>query len=301
MTKQTIKILGVLILAFALVGLVSAQLVVDSVKQDKLYPGEEARLSITMKNDFSYDVDNVKMTLMFSPQTATGSVDFTKPIIFSSVGSSQDEQDSIENDDSETFSFNIKASNTVTPGDYNLPYSISYEGKNGSVVTEYGTVGISVSSKTNLDYAISQQTKVIGMKDKVTLKIINKGFGDIKFVTINADSGNGYTLLSDNKVYIGSVASDDFETASFDVLLTNSHPSFSATITYTDFENNAKTENVNFDLTAYSREKALQLGIIQKSNAPFIIGFIVVIVIVVLIVRTIRKRNKLKKQNSQFR
>jgi uncharacterized membrane protein len=297
MTKQTIKLFSIIFLAFALVGLVSAQLLVDSVTQDKLYPGEEASINVKIQNDFNYDVDNVKMTLMFSTQTATGAVDFTKPSVFSAVGSSQDEQDNIESDDSETFSFKIKSSNSIAPGDYNLPYSINYEGKNGSVVTEYGTIGVSVSSKTNLDYALSQQTKVIGMKDKVTLKIINKGFGEIKFVSVSVDSGNGYTLLSDSKVYIGSVASDDFETANFEVLLTNSHPSFSAVITYKDFENNDKTETVNFDLTAYSKEKALQLGIIQKSNTPFIVGFIILVFVIIFIVRTIRKRNKLKKQN----
>jgi len=294
------KTLILIALAFTIVmalSIISASLIVENVDQDKLYPGQEAVLDIKLKNDFDYTVDDVKLTLIFNQVSATGQIDYTKPTQFSSVGSSQDSVDEIEDDDSETFSFRIKASSAIEPGNYNIPYQVQYKNNNDTLVSELGSIGITVSSKTLLDYSISQQTKVIGMQDKVTLKIINKGFGEVKFLTVSESSGTGYTLLSDKKVYIGSIASDDSDTASFEILINKANPSFSALITYKDFENNDKTETVNFDLTAYTKEKALQLGIIKKSNAPFIVGIIILVVIVWFVVRMIRRARKRKANN----
>jgi len=297
MTNKIITLTLILFLVMLTTSYASAALILENVNQGYLYPGSEASLNIKIANDFNYDVEDVKITLIFNSLTSTGSIDFSKPTLFSSVGSASDEQDSIDEDDSESFSFTIKASNSIEPGNYNIPYQISYTGLNNSAVTETGSLGISVNSKTSLDFSISQTGKVIGMKDKITFKIINKGFGEVKFLSVKVNEPIGYTLLSEDKVYIGSIASDDSDSASFDVILNKANPSFSATITYKDFENNDKTQTLNFDLTAYTKEKAIELGLIKKSNAPFIVGIIILVVIVWFVVRMIRRARKRKANN----
>lgn len=297
MKNQTKILSSAFFLALVLLAsltLVSASLVIEEVSQENLYPGSEANLDIEVSNDLGYDLKDVKMTLVFNYPSQTGVIDLSKPTSFSSVGSSSDSVDEIEDEDSEFFIFNIKASNSLEPGDYSLGYVLNYENDNKTLVTETGTIGITVNSKTNLDYSISQEKKVMGMKDKVTLKIINKGFGEVKFVSVDVDSPEGYTLLSEDKVYIGSISSDDSDTASFEVILNKANPSFSATITYKDFENNDKSQIVNFDLTAYSREKALELGIIQKNNTPIVLSVLVILLILWLLFRWLRKRRKAK-------
>jgi hypothetical protein len=300
---MTDKLLTI-ILAFALITSLisviettSASLVVENVNQDKLYPGSDASLDIKLKNDFDYSIEDVKLTLIFNQISATGAIDYSKPTQFSSVGSSQDSVDEIDDDDGETFSFRIKASNSIEPGDYNLAYQVQYKNDNNTIVTELGSLGIKVNSKTLLDYSLSQQQKVIGMKDKITLKIINKGFGEVKFVSVQENSRTGYTLLSEEKVYIGSISSDDYDTASFDIIINKANPTFSALITYKDFENNDKSQAVSFDLTAYTKQKALELGLIKKSNAPLVAGIVIFVIILWFIVRWLRKRRKRKLNN----
>jgi hypothetical protein len=302
--KSGTLFLGIaLVLATFLVSLVasinmaSAAVLVDNVDQGIMYPGTDTSVDITLKNTYDYTVQDVSFSLVFSGIDPTSGKQVA--LSFSPVGSSSDTIDEIEDDDTERFSFDVRSSNSIEPGDYVLPYVVSYKNKNDTIQTETGTISIHVNSKTSLDFSVSQTTKVIGMKDKATFKIINKGFGEIKFVTVqlNEAESTGFTLLSDDKVYIGSIASDDSETASFDVLLNKANPSLSVTITYKDFENNDKTQNVDFGLTAYSRERALQLGLIKKSNAPYIFGVIIVLLIVFFIVRAVRRARKRKLNN----
>ena len=49
------------------------------------------------------------------------------------------------------------------------------------------------------------------------MKIINSGFGDIKFVNVQIFP-DGFILLGSANDYIGNVDSDDFESATFDVI-----------------------------------------------------------------------------------
>jgi len=299
MTHKLLTIILGIVLSLSFISFASAALIVENINQGKLYPGSEASLDVKIKNDFNYDVEDVKLTLIFNQLTSTGAVDFSKPVLFSSVGSSQDSQDSIDEDDSETFSFDIKASNSIEPGDYSLLYTIEYTNNNDTKVTETGSITLVVNSKTSLDFSVKQEMPVIDNKDKITFKIINKGFGEIKFVSVdlNEAGSNGLSLLSEDKVYIGSIASDDSDTASFDAILNKENPSVSFIVTYKDFENNDKTQTLSFDLKAYSREKAIQLGIVKKSNAPVIIGVVVLVVVVWLIVRAVRKARKRKANN----
>jgi len=293
--KQNTKIFASLFFTLALVfsiNLASATLSVDQVTQGVLYPGSEASISLDIRNSFDYDVEDVYLTLDFSKLVAGN-----QPL-FTAVGSSQDSQDSINEDDDESFSFKIKAANTILPGSYNLPYTISYRKNSTSNVTETsGIIGITVNSKTSLDFSAAVDNPVIGEKGKVKLKIINKGLGDIKFVSVDIQP-DGYTLLSSNKYYIGSLSSDDFDTASFDVVFKKTNPNLVATITYSDFENNQKTENINLQLTIYTKEKALGLGIIKPNNTPKLIGTIIVLVIIFMIYRKIKKMHAEKKKKA---
>ena len=100
---------------------------------------------------------------------------------------------------------------------------------------------------------------------------------------------------SEKEIYAGTVDSDDFETATFDVLFKAQNPTFTAVIEYTDFDNNKKTETINLPTQVYTKEKALELGIIQKSKLPLYIGIIVAFVILWIIFRSIRKKRRMKK------
>lgn len=279
------KLLILLVLTIACINLVSSALFISNSVQDTIYPGESGELIISLKNDFDYTIDDVSLSLDFSE---------TK---FTAIGSSERNMDEIEDGDKEDFKFTVKSASDLDPGDYLIPYTISYKYDNTTTLT--GFIGITVNSKTKLDYSVTTTTPVIGETGKINLKIINKGFGDIKFATITIQP-SGFRLLSSDKVYIGMISSDDFETANFDVIFEKTSARVTATMTYMDFENNEKTENIELAIKVYSVKDAQNLGIIKKSNLFYFIFTPILVIVFILVTRRLKKKKKLQKENQEI-
>ncbi|MBX4212096.1 hypothetical protein KW787_01410 [Candidatus Pacearchaeota archaeon] len=278
---KKILIIAGIFLALLLVQHVSA-LTVNSVTADSIAPGKEGTISVEVKNNADNDVNDVSFSLQLSN------------LPFTAVGSSEQGIDRINNDDEEDFSFILKASSDGKAGDYNIPYILTYKDSNDVSKEEKGTVGVSIIAQPELSFSVSQESPVLGTKDKITFKVVNKGLADAKFVNVKVFP-TGYTLLSEDQVYLGTISSDDFQSASFDVLYTQDQPAFSALVEYSDFNNKKIMTTVALPLTAYTTEKAIQLGIIKKSNTLLYITILVVLIIIWLVVRSIRKRQRLKR------
>ncbi len=274
MKRYLLLLLGIILC----IASVSA-LTITSVDAPTLAPGQEGPLSITIKNTLGFDIKEVSISLDFS----------SLPI--SSVGSSEDSVDRIDRNDRETFSFTIRAETNAKTGDYNIPYSLTY--KNTTSVKR-GTIGIRISAQPELSYSASLETPIQGEKTKLSIKIVNKGLGEARFVSFSL-SPFGYTLLSEKEVYLGSISSDDFQTAVFDVIFTSQKPSLTGTLSYTDDSNRKVDVPISLPLTVYSRDVAIQKGIISKSKLPMYIGTILVIIIIWIFWRLIAKRRRMQR------
>jgi hypothetical protein len=204
--KTKIILSGLVIIAIIMTISLASSLTIADVTSGTFSPGEEHSISVKIKNTLSKDVEDVSLALQL---TGTG---------FSSVGSSEDQVDEILEDDTEKFTFRIKASSETKPGDYQIPYIINYKNINGTSQTpKQGSIGLTVEGNPDLEFVLIESNQVLNQKGKLDLKIVNKGFGQAKFVSVKL-SPIGFSLLSENNVYIGSINSDDFETASFDVI-----------------------------------------------------------------------------------
>ncbi len=256
-------------------------LTVKSVDYARLTPGSQSTLVIKLENELNWDIQDVSLSLV------------TANTPFSIIGSSEDSVDEINEDDDETFTFTIKASSSAKPGDYEIPYTAKYEAGNDTK-SKSGSVGVTISGSPSIEYSVSAEKPVMGERTKLRFKIINKGFADAKFVSVKA-TPQGYALLSEDNVYIGGVESDDFETADFDVYLNTLNPFFNAVVQYTDFDNKKITDNIQLPIKVYDREKALELGIIQKSNGLLYALIIAVIIIAWITWRIIKKRRARKR------
>ena len=105
----------------------------------------------------------------------------------------------------------------------------------------------------------------------------------------------GFTLLSDDQEYIGSVNSDDFETSTYDVIFNSKNADLVAIVEYKDFDNKLIIKNVNLPLKVYSTEEAKNLGITKPNYTIYYVFAVVLIIVVWLIVRAVRKRRRLKR------
>ncbi len=274
------KTIALFILAILAINLVSA-VAINVVETPVISPGEEGTISIEVENTLEEDITDVSLFLNF------------QNIPFVPVGSSEASVEEIEEDREEEFLFIIKASNEIIPGDYAIPYTLTYE-INNQQKTRTGTLGIKVKADPDLSFSLSTENPVLNQKGQLTLKIVNKGFFDARFVSLKI-LPIGLTLLSEDEVYIGTVDSDDFETASFDVIFTSQNPVFRAIVEYKDFDNQLKITNINLPIKVYTREKAIELGIIKQNNTPLYIEIIIAIILIWILWRVWKRRARMKK------
>ncbi|HKZ33959.1 MAG TPA: hypothetical protein VJB06_02415 [archaeon] len=270
-------IAGTLLLVL-IINLISA--VIIDVDYVTLYPGEEGRVSLNVENNENFDIEDVSVALVLSE------------VPFTSVGSSTKDVDDIDEDDDDSVSFTLRPSTDIVPGDYDIPYTVKYvdAGNNTEDFTENGSFGIRVSAKTDLDFsAETRETAVVGKEGQVSIEIVNRGLGEIKSVSVQVFP-QGFELLSNDKVFVGTIDADDSDTATFDVIYKNKNPVFSARVTYKDFDNKDKTETVSLPVRVYTEEEALELGLIDKSNTWLYIGIGIVVLILWYFWRRARKR-----------
>jgi hypothetical protein len=275
MQKQ-VKILCTLVLGLILLMSLTSAMVIKSVEANNFQPGSEQEITLKVKNTLDADTEDVSITL-----------DLTS-LPFSMIGI-EDNPDEISEDDTENFDFSLKALSSAKAGDYQIPYTLNYDNE-----TKKGTFSLTVEAEPQLSYTVSTDTPVVGSKAKVTLKIINKGLGDAKFVGVTLIP-SGYTLLSEENYYIGTIDSDDSQNENFEVIFTSQNPTITARIEYKNFDNELVTETINLPLTVYNQEQALKLGIIQANNSGTYILVSVAFIIGWIVIRKIRKKRRLNK------
>tara|TARA_Y100000034_G_scaffold136405_1_gene212672 strand:+ start:234 stop:1055 length:822 start_codon:yes stop_codon:yes gene_type:complete len=257
---------------------------VENVQVDVLNPGEEGRIVVDIENVFNRDVEDVSLEINVAG------------LPFTTVGTSQLSVDEIRDGDDERFAFKIKSSNDIELGDYQIPYTLKYILSNNEVIRS-GSFGVRVTADSEIEFGVETERAVMGEQGKIEFKIINKGFGDIKFTDVKIFP-DGYSLISEQQVYVGNVDSDDFESVNFDVIFNSKNPKVKILVEYKDFENNLIRDNLEFPINIYSREKAVELGIIEENKTQLYIGIVVGILIIWYVFRKFGKRRRLKKSKN---
>jgi hypothetical protein len=266
-------------LTFLLLGAVSA-LSIDSVTVDNVAPGQEGQIRVDVENDGNSDIEDLSFSLDFSQEGIIP------------VGSSEAFLSTLDEDDDETFGFRFQVANDLAVGTYSIPYKITYE-EDGDDITQSGTIGIVVSAEPDLDIIIDSPNPIVGAQTELNVRVVNKGLADARFVYLYLESED-LTMLSQSSEYIGTIESDDFETANFDVIYNNRFSSLNLKIVYKDFENQEKEITRTASVRAYTNNEAVEKGILKRSNAGIYVGIVILLLVLWIVIRTIRKRRKNK-------
>ncbi|HUW43350.1 MAG TPA: hypothetical protein VMV95_00060 [Bacillota bacterium] len=249
-----------------------------------IYSGESGKVTLNIENNENFDIEDVSVALYLSD------------LPFTSIGSSEKDLEDLDEDDDDSVSFTIRASTDIIPGDYDIKYILKYVSaeNNSETYEKTGTFGLRVSAKTDIDFSVETDgNAIIGQRGRVSLEIINKGLGEIKSVSVQIFP-QGFELLSGDKIFVGSIDADDSDSASFEVIYKTANPSLSARIEYKDFDNKDQIETVDLSFKVYTREQALELGIIKNPNytVPVIIVILILAFFIYRIIRKKRKKNK---------
>ena len=301
------KILTLAILAFFVFSLslmsVSA-LTVESVDVSprEIEPGKTATIVITLENNLNEDVTDVSVSLdlsgvVTSEMPGVPSVTFDLP--FAPYDSSSEvTKDEIEDGKNKDFRFEIIALSDAESGVYKIPLKISYLDEDEERHERESLIGVTVNSPPIIGVELEDGLLLKDQNNEVTLRVINKGLSDVKFLEVEAGKSTYYSLISKGSVYIGDIDSDDFDSVDFRLFFKEKTPStvsMPVTITYRDITNKEYSEEFDVDLKVYSTEKALELGLIQKSKTTTYIGAAVVLIVLWIIYRKIKKRRQRKK------
>ena len=270
------KLLLLLIILF-LINLVDAQIAIKSFEAnpEKILPGNKVQLIITLENLGDKDIEDVLVKLDLSQLPFAPLQSSTEKLI-----------DKIDEDDQVTIYFNLISLANAESQIYKIPIKISYDN-----ISKVSFISLDVSAVANLDLILGV-SEVVKVNDngKVTLKFINNGLTQIRFLKVTLKESPAYEILSTNSLYIGEVDIDDFETEEFTIIPRIKNPQLTFELNYRDANNNEFTETKAVTLNVYTEEEAKQLGLVQSSFTGLWLILIIVIGFGIIIYRKVKRK-----------
>jgi len=288
MKSKIITIIIGIILLVSMISIVSA-LTVESVSSNpsEIKPGEKVRVSLVIENNLNADTEDVTVSLdlnnvPFAPYLSSNEVTF----------------DDINEDKDKEARFELIADADSDSGTYKIPVKITYYVEDELKSSE-GLISLIISAEPEIDLSADGGVLIKGQNAELTIKIVNSGLGDAGLLSLKIGTGIGIRVIGNDKMYIGDVDSDDFDSVDFKVSISENAPStvnLPVEIKYRDSRNKEIIENINLDLITYTTKQAQNLGLIKKSNTTSIVIGIVFILILYIIYRKIRKARRNKKK-----
>lgn len=222
----------------------SALSIVSAVSTpEQITPGGVGQMAIKVKNIGDSRLRNIKTTL-----------DFTGLSMAPTGSSSSQTIDSLNGGEEYTYHFTIVTYPDAATQAYRIPILISYQDETGTTVTQNETVGIVIGAPPEL---LIYFEKISATKESkqgaVVIKFVNKGLSEIKLLEMEVVENDQVTVTSESaKVYVGNIATDDYETAELTLHLTKENVIVPLRITYKDSLNQPYEETVLVPLTLRS-------------------------------------------------
>lgn len=284
--KPLFTILLALFFTLQLVSIANALTITNvDVSPNEIVPNGKTEVRINIENNLNEDVEDVSLSLELSK------------VPFAPEKTSEYFFDEIRKDKSKEAVFELVVDADASPGTYKIPVVISYK-YNNQTKTRSSYFSIKVNAKPKLDFSIDSII-LKNQKNKMQIQITNTGLAKASFLEIELGNGN-FNLLSGNKIYVGDLDSNDFDTISFEAFVRDTSTiSIPLTIKYKDPSNKEYEESFTLTAKAYSQKEAEKLGLVKKSSALRYVLIVVIIVIIILFIRWRRKRAR-NKQKENF-
>lgn len=282
--KKSLLLLITLLFGIYIISQCSA-VVIDSISTNpkEIEPGKAIDLSLSLKNNEAEDIEEVLVSL-----------DLTN-LPFAPYNYGTDYSvDEIRGGRTKDIEFKLISFDESEPGTYKIPITITYK-SNDVVKTQKSFIGIKITSKPVIDLSTESGLLLKNQRNTITVKIINKGLSNVKFSEVEIQNSRYYDILSQKKVYIGDIDSNDFQTVDFQIYVYDSslnNLNIPIILSYKDVTNQEYNESYNLNLKAYGIKQAQDMGLTPKSNIVYIVIIILIIIIIFIIYRVVRKRRK---------
>ncbi|MBU1203515.1 MAG: hypothetical protein KKG60_00415 [Nanoarchaeota archaeon] len=184
---------------------------------------------------------------------------------------------------SEVF-FDVITDADADSGVYNIPLNLTYHDEEGNLINKNYEFGLLVGGEP--EYLLNAEDSdglVKGKSGKVVISLSNTGVGDIKFAIITLLGGKDYDVVSKDKVYLGNLESDDYETAEFTIYPKKSgNIGLDVLIEYKDAFNKEINKVEKVGVMVYTKGQATKYGLMKKSGGVLTLVFYLVIILLVI-------------------
>ncbi|MCA9477860.1 MAG: hypothetical protein KC535_01805 [Nanoarchaeota archaeon] len=218
-----------------------ASLTITQVQSDEFLPGGDGTVSITIKNNEETVLRNIALQLQMETVSGTTTIDLP----FIPLNSATEKRISRLNPgEITTISYEIKAYPSATPGYYKLPLSMSYVTDQGAETETEDYVGVIVQAVPELKILLDESTVSKDTKEgTITLKYINKGINDLKFLDSEIVTSENYEISSNSQDYIGDLDSDDYRSETYTIKINDESQPLKVKVSFKD-ENNKEYNQI---------------------------------------------------------
>jgi hypothetical protein len=272
------------------------ELVSATTNPEVAIPGEDIELTLRVKSLSSAQIRDVKLSLDIEDTTTT-------TYYFAPIGSANEQVIEVIGAGQEKEVVFTLATSPDTPIDVEkIPLTMTYYDDDGTEYTKSYIVGVKMYEKPSYTLALEDKTIYKELqKGTVTFSIADIGKTNLNYLEIELmEQPLYYTILSSNKVYIGNLESDDFDTAEFEIYSEDSVAGklpLKIKVKYKDnygkyFE---KTEEIDVEL--YNKRQLMKYGIEAPPGAGAIFNIMLLIIVSVFWVSMIMnlRKNKMPK------
>jgi len=264
---------------------------IDSIATSQEYfePGRQNDVTISVKNMADSPMRSVSVSLSLEGTTPFAPI----------VSGTEKRAYSIQPGQTHNFTFQLLTSPDTILGLYKISIAIEYidEANNNHTISDI--LGIVVNAKPEISVRIdSSAIKSAGSSGKITLKLVNLGIGDVRFLNLKFSDTPDLTIVSGNEQYIGQLSSDDYDTADINAYVARANEGIveiPVTLDYSDAMGNSYEQNESVVLRIYSAAEQRRLGI-SSGKSPLWILLIVIIIAVGIVFYRKRKRRSPKRQ-----
>lgn len=267
---------------------VSLSVIDVSTSPKELIPGGDGVITLKLKNTESIVIRNIGIQLGLVSISQNAITDL--PFIPTSSTAEQ-RIGRLNPDEITEVSFPIKAYPSATPGYYKLPVSMSFYDDQGTKTEKQDVIGLVVKSVPELKVYIDKTTIAqASQTGDVTLKFVNKGINDLKFLDVSLLKSDDYDIISGSKEYIGDLDSDDYRSETFTIKPSSKNVDLKVAVTYKDGNNNEFSETLSVPFQTND-------SLANSKKHPSVSTILLILLVGFLVVRWFVKKQKSKKHH----
>lgn len=207
-------------------------------------PGESASIQLTIQNNANSLLREVNTQLQladtpFAPQQ----------------GATRKRAGNLAVGEQATITYELAAQPDATAGIYRVPVTLSFQDRNGNTREQEDLIGLTIDTQQRVSANVENVERT-DQGAQITVRVVNKGLSEIKFLEAQASENDGYTIREQERTsYLGNIQSDDWQTMRFEIQTSQQEVSIPLSYTYQDAFNQQHQQEQTLNVTLPASEQ----------------------------------------------